>query len=141
MERFQVLMHVGGIIEQRPLSPSKQISRPSAKVAAKTPTRDFGCSQPNDLTVSAAVRVFPKPRPARSSQIRHAPAGSSWLNLAVESHLSYVAAISCSLCSSSFRSFSSFRANASISDVIILTFLVLGPILLSVVVTVTIFWP
>src|SRR4051812_2089917 len=93
IERFQVSMQISGTTFKRPLSPSKHTSRPSAKLAAKTPTRAPGTCQAKDLTSSALVRVLPNPRPAKSSQTRHTPSrvrglsrGVSWFGRAVSSH-------------------------------------------------------
>ncbi len=68
----------GGITDSRPDSPSKQVPWTSALVGAATSHRVLGISQAHQPICSAAVLVFPAPRPASISQIDHqSPAGST----------------------------------------------------------------
>ena len=81
-----------GMTAKSPESPSKQVARTSALVGAETSHRVPGCSHAHHQICSAAVRVFPAPRPASSSQIDHQlPWGSTWWLWASVSHLALLA--------------------------------------------------
>jgi hypothetical protein len=60
-----------GITLISPESPSKHVPRTSDDVGAATSQRVPGFSQAHQPTCSAAVLVFPAPRPASISQIDH----------------------------------------------------------------------
>ena len=92
------------MIASSPESPSKQVARTSAEVGAATSQRVPGSVHAHQPICSAAVRVFPAPRPASSSQTVHqSPGGRIWWSWAVVSHFALHA--KASLCASGNRAY------------------------------------
>jgi hypothetical protein len=71
-----------------PLSPSTMIAATSSRLPPTSAIRAPGFARARASTHSAPVRVLPKPRPARISQLRHSPGGASWRSSAFHSHSS-----------------------------------------------------
>jgi hypothetical protein len=67
----------GGITASKPDSPSKHVPWTSALVGAATSHRVPGSVQAHQPTCSAAVLVFPAPRPANISHTDHQSPGGS----------------------------------------------------------------
>ena len=79
-------MNHGGDIFMIPVSPSTITSRPSAAVSDIIPIRPWRPENTSSRIYSLAVRVFPKPRPARRSHPNQSPSGANCSGRAQNRH-------------------------------------------------------
>jgi len=98
-----------------PLSPLIITSRASAAVSATSAIRHPGYLCASSRTHSEPIRVLPKPRPARTTQVFHIPGGAFWLGRAQKSQFHRSSAFSLSDKEESISSRSSGGSDARIS--------------------------